>query len=173
VQRYCTVCDIVGYNGVSSRTPLHASVLHTFSWSMSPEQQSWLGSLSRRVIVVQRRSIIEHWLCAGSHPNCTSALPPLMSLLGVHALVVVNALTRSLKSTVQSRAVMILTIGVAGDSSFNTSNTRKHLNINHAEKWIDLLVKKEASVVDKRTPTTGMGIGCMLVSVSAALVVSS
>jgi len=33
------------------------------------------------------------------------ALPPLMSLLGVHALLVVNAVTRSLKMTAQSRAV--------------------------------------------------------------------
>ena len=36
-----------------------------------------------------------------------SALPPLMSLIGVHALLVVNAVTRSLKSTARSRAQRI------------------------------------------------------------------
>jgi len=34
-------------------------------------------------------------------------LPPLMSLIGVHALPVVNAVTRSLKSTARSRALRI------------------------------------------------------------------
>jgi len=88
-----------------------------------------------------------------------SALPPLMSLLAVHALTVVNALMRSSKSNARSRAVRILTIGVGCNGSFNTSNMRKHLKINHAEKWTDLLAKKEASAVDKRTPPTGIGIG--------------
>jgi len=36
-----------------------------------------------------------------------SALPPLMSLIGAHALPVVNAVTRSLKSTARSTAVRI------------------------------------------------------------------
>ena len=36
-----------------------------------------------------------------------SALPPLMSLIGAHALPVVNTVTRSLKSTVRSRALRI------------------------------------------------------------------
>jgi len=39
------------------------------------------------------------------HLSCMSARPPLMSLLGVHALLVVNAVMRSLKSTARSRAV--------------------------------------------------------------------
>ena len=67
-------------------------------------------------------------------------------------------------------------IGVAGDSSFNTSNMNKHLKINNAEKWTDLLAKEEASAVGKSTMKTGIGIGWVLVSValvSAALVVSS
>jgi len=64
---------------------------------------------------------------------------------------------------------MILTIGVAGDGSFNTPNIRKHLKINHAERWTDLLAKKEASAVDKSIPTTG--IGWVLVSVVSVLAV--
>jgi len=44
-----------------------------------------------------------------------SALPPLLSLLGIHALPVVNAVTRSLKSTAWFTAVRIWTIKIGFD----------------------------------------------------------
>jgi len=48
------------------------------------------------------------------------ALSPLMSLLGVHALPVVNTLMHSLKSTTCSRAVWILTIKIEFDPAVNS-----------------------------------------------------
>jgi len=52
-----------------------------------------------------------------SYKNLCQLVTPqsLMSLLGVHALPVVNAVTRSLKSTAQSRAVRIWTIKIGFD----------------------------------------------------------
>jgi len=79
-----------------------------------------LESLSRCVIVVQRCSVIEHWLCTGWRLSCMPALPPLMLLLSVHALPVVNALTRSLKSTACSRAVWLLTIKIEFDPAIDS-----------------------------------------------------
>jgi len=125
------------------------------------ERWSWLESLSRQVIVVLYKGcgVIEHSLCTGLHLSCMSALPPLMSLLGVRALPVVNTSTLKLKLTGRSRAVRIIMIDVGGDGSFNTSNMNKHLKIYNAEKWTDLLAKEEASAVDKSTMKTGIGIG--------------
>ena len=51
----------------------------------------------------------------------SAACRPLMSLLGVHALPVVNALTRSLKSTARSRAVRrILTSKIKFDAAVDS-----------------------------------------------------
>jgi len=83
-----------------------------------------LESLSRRVMVLQRCSVIEHRLCAGPHLSCMSALPPFMSLLGVHALPVVNAVTCLLKSTSLSRAVQISTIKIGFDPAANSIRIR-------------------------------------------------
>ena len=81
-----------------------------------------LESLSRRVMALQRCSVIVHWLCAGAHLSCMLALPPLMSLIGAHALPVVNAVTRSLKSTARSTAVRIkIGFDPAADSIRNRS----------------------------------------------------
>jgi len=61
-----------------------------------------LESLSRRLIVLQRMR------CKNYAPARISAVcRPLMLLLSVHALPVVNALMRLLKSTVRSRAMRI------------------------------------------------------------------
>jgi len=61
-----------------------------------------LESLSRRLIVLQRMR------CKNYAPTRISAVcRPLMLLLSVHALPVVNALTRLLKSTVRLRAMRI------------------------------------------------------------------
>jgi len=83
-----------------------------------------LESLSRHVMVLQRmQSITEHWLCTGRHLSCMSALPSLMSLLSVHALSalpVVIAVTCSLKSTVQSRAVRTWTTKIVFDPAANS-----------------------------------------------------
>jgi len=72
-----------------------------------------------------------------------------MSLLGVHALSVVNASTLKLKLSARSRAVRIIMIGVGGDGSFNTSNMNKHLKIYNAEKWTDLLAKGKCQLLTK------------------------
>jgi len=53
-----------------------------------------------------------------------SALPPLMSLLGVHALPVVNALRCALKLTARSRAVQILTIKIEFDPTVDSVRIR-------------------------------------------------
>jgi len=96
-----------------SRWTLTAYSYNTHSISSSHLQ---LESLSRRVMVLQRmQCIIEHWICAGLHLSCMSALPPLMSLLGAHDLPVVNGVMRSLKSTARSRAVQISTIKIGFD----------------------------------------------------------
>ena len=82
-----------------------------------------LGSLSCRVMVLQRMQC--KWaLCAGLHLSCMSALPPLMSLLRVHALPVVNAIMCSLKSTVQSRAVHIWTFKIGFDPAADSIRIR-------------------------------------------------
>ena len=59
-----------------------------------------LESLSRRVIVLERMRCKNY-----AHAHISAVCRPLMSLLSVHALPVVNALTRRLKSTARSRAV--------------------------------------------------------------------
>ena len=59
-----------------------------------------LESLSCRLIVLQRMQCKSY-----VQARISAACRPLMSLLGVHALPVVNALTRSLKWTARSRVV--------------------------------------------------------------------
>jgi len=53
-----------------------------------------------------------------------SALPPLMSLLGVHALPVVTALRCALRLTARSRAVQILTIKIEFDPTVDSIRIR-------------------------------------------------
>jgi len=76
------------------------------------------GVLSCRVMALQRMQC--NWALIMRKPASQlyvdmSALPTLMSLLGVHDLPVVNAVTCSLKSTVWSRAVQIWTIKIGFD----------------------------------------------------------
>jgi len=61
-----------------------------------------LESLSRHLIVLQRMQCKNY-----AQTRISAVCQCLMSLLSVHALPVVNALTRSLKSTAWSRAVRI------------------------------------------------------------------
>jgi len=61
-----------------------------------------LQSLSHRLIVLQRM-----WCKNYAQARISAVCQPLMSLLSVHALPVVNTLTRSLKLTARSRAVQI------------------------------------------------------------------
>jgi len=75
-------------------------------------------------MVWQRCSVMQHWLCADLHLSCMSALPPLMTLLGVCVLPVVNAVTRSLKSTARSRAVQIWTIKIGFDPDADSIRIR-------------------------------------------------
>jgi len=83
-----------------------------------------LESLSHRVMVLQRCSVIEHRLCAGPHLSCMSALPPLMSLLSVNALPAVNAVTRSLESAARSRAVRIRAMKIGFDPAADSIRIR-------------------------------------------------
>jgi len=59
-----------------------------------------------------------------------SALPPLMSLLGIHALSVVNAVMRSLKLTTRFRAVHILTMKIRFDPATDSIGIRS-IKIGH------------------------------------------
>jgi len=77
-----------------------------------------LESLSRHVMVLQRMQC--NWALIMRRPASQlyvgiAAFEALMSLLGVHALPVVNDVTRSLKSTTRSRAVRIWTIKIGFD----------------------------------------------------------
>ena len=88
-----------------------------------------------------------------------SALPPLMSLLGAHALLVVNAVTRSLKSTARSRVVQISTM-IGFDPAANSiqiRSTKIGFDPNSVHESVRTLfrIHKDENKIFKEDGTTG------------------
>jgi len=124
------------------RPPTQRQLLPTQITHSISSSHLQLKSLYSHVFVYKGWGVIQHWLYAGLHLSCMSALPPLMSLLGVHALPVVNALTCSLKSTARSGAVQILMIKIEFNPAIDSNliyqdriqfefSTRIISNLNH------------------------------------------
>ena len=80
-----------------------------------------LESLSCRVMILQRCSVIEHWLCASAQLSCMSAMHVATQCT---CPVVVNAVMRLLKSTARSRAVRIWMIKIGFDPAADSIRIR-------------------------------------------------